>query len=77
MTANIDYLGMRAMLRSLTKRGVITPREEEKIAARIAVTTGADPFAPYWGRGFKTHFFCLAKRNGFWIPKKRRRGKAL
>jgi hypothetical protein len=42
MTANIDYLGMRAMLRSLTKRGVITPKEEEKIAARIAVTTGAD-----------------------------------
>jgi predicted transcriptional regulator len=42
MTANIDYLGMRAMLRSLTKRGVITPKEEEKIAARIVVTTGAD-----------------------------------
>ncbi len=39
--ANIDYCGIRKLLRLLSGRG-FTEAELKKIAARIAKTTGAD-----------------------------------
>ena len=42
MNANIDYLGMLKLLSYLCDMGCITEKEREKIAARLAVQTGAD-----------------------------------
>jgi hypothetical protein len=56
----------------LLYRDILAPKE--KIVKGVALETQRSAC----GRdgGFKNHFFCLAKRNGFWIPKKRRFGKS-
>ncbi|MDD3541651.1 MAG: hypothetical protein PHO69_03135 [Petrimonas sp.] len=42
MNANIDYLGMLNLLRHLLNKGVISRKEYDKIAARLAAQSGAD-----------------------------------
>ena len=41
MNANVDQCGIVTMLRQLIKKGVITRKEGESIAARIAAGSGA------------------------------------
>lgn len=48
MTQNVDvdYCGIVQLLRQLVADGICTRREAKKIAARIAVQTGANIFLP-------------------------------
>ena len=42
MNPNVDYCGVVQLLRQLVERGHCTKIEATRIAARIAVSTGAD-----------------------------------
>lgn len=44
--ADVDYCGIVQLLRQLTEAGICTKGEAKKIAARIAVKTGARIFLP-------------------------------
>lgn len=42
MNANINYIGMVNLLRTLERNGIVSRDEARKIAARLKVETGAD-----------------------------------
>lgn len=42
MNANVNYCGIVLLLRQLVQSGCCTKKEANRIAARIAIQTGAD-----------------------------------